>query len=139
MTTDFSGLIASAQDAPAFFDKDSKKGAKIAGFIQAIELRQTRDIKTKRPEVWEDNSPKQQFVIVVAPTDGTEARTIYVKWWGEQRKAFAGAILASGSDQPKVGGLLSVEYIGEGDQPTDKALSPTKLYKYAYNEENLAF
>lgn len=139
MSNAIAQLIAEAQDAPAFFTKDSKIGDSISGTISAISLRQTRDFRTNKPEAWEDGSPKQQLVIVVDSTElesdkGDDGkRSLYVKWWGVQRKAFAKAITADGAEQPVIGGELTATFVGE-EPSKEKGFDPTKLYEYSYVE-----
>lgn len=138
--SNIAALIAAAQSAPAFFDKNSKIGDRFYGPIVSVDLRQTRDPKDNKPQTWEDGSPMQQLVIIVEDGSGevdekgeTAMRTVYVKWWGEQRKAFAKAIFDAGAEEPLPGGVLSVEYVGDGPKPKNKALNATKLYEYVYN------
>jgi hypothetical protein len=132
---DLSQLISEAQDAPAFFTKTSKPGTTITGIISSIAVRQTRDIKTKKPESWDDGAPKQQIVVIVDTTNTetgeTESRSIYIRWWGANRKAFAAGIIDSGATTPELGGALTATYKGEGVQ-ADKTLDPPKLYEYSY-------
>jgi hypothetical protein len=134
-TQQIANLLAEAQDAPAFFTKESKPGATITGEISAISLRQTRHYRTKKPEVWDDNSPKQHIVVIVDSTDRktgvTESHSIYIKWWGASRKAFALAVSDDGGEF-NVGGNLTVKYVGEGDQP-DPDMDKPKIYEYAYS------
>jgi hypothetical protein len=128
-------MMAEAQDAPAFFSKTSNPGDTLTGVISSVSVRQTRHYKTNKPETWDDNSPKQQIVVIVDSTDRktgeTESKSIYVKWWGDNRKKFAAAIAAGGGAEPAIGGTFTVKYEGEGEQP-DKDMDPPKIYEYAY-------
>ena len=65
MSESIAQLISEAQDATAFFTKESKVGDTITGTITAVSLRQVRDYITNKPNYWEDNTPQQQIVIVV--------------------------------------------------------------------------
>lgn len=130
--------IAAAKSAPAFFSKNSKKDDRVDLRITSISMRQTRDEKNK-PESWEDGTPKRQVVVTgdnlnagVEGTKGHEqpAFTVYIKWWGAQRKNFAAACETAEMDEPLVGDILSVTYLGEGEKPANKMLSAEKLYQY---------
>lgn len=130
--------IASAKSAPAFFSKNSKKDDSVDLRITSIGMRQTRDEKGKL-ETWEDGTPKRQVVITgdnlnhgVEGTKGNDqpAFTVYIKWWGAQRKNFAAACDAAEMDEPLVGDILSVTYLGEGEKPANKMLSAEKLYQF---------
>lgn len=131
----FGELFAEASDAPAYFDKDTTIGEVLEGEITALSLRQTRDHKTKKPEFWDDGTPRQQFVLVVntgmIQFDGDDGkRSVYIKWWGAWRKAFAKAVLATAAE-PEIGGMLRAVYVGLGE-PSAAGMSPAKLYDYEY-------
>lgn len=127
-----SNMIASAVDAPAFFNKDSKVGATVTITVTATDVRQTRDPKDNSPQFWDDNTPMQQLVIIGNNAADGKPVSIYIKWWGEQRKRFAKAIQDAGVAEPEAGDTLKVTYVGEGEQPKNKALSKPKLYDYVY-------
>ncbi len=136
MSESIAQLISEAQDATAFFTKDSKVGDAITGTITAVSLRQVRDYITNKPNYWEDNTPQQQIVIVVdsdelATGEDDGLRAVYVKWWGVWRKAFAKAITASGATEPEIGGILTVTF--ESEVPNkDTKMDAMKVYSYAY-------
>lgn len=141
MPIDLRDAIAAAQSAPAFFDKKSAPKDTVTGVITFIDMRQTRDPQNGKLQYWEDadggasdgpKRPMEQLVIILDPGNGEAPGTVYVKWWGEQRKAFAAAIIDAGAEQPEVGGQLTVTYDGLGPEPANKALSAPKLYSYAY-------
>lgn len=134
--SELSQMIASAQSAPAFFDKDSKKGSSIMGRIVSIEARQSIDPVTRKPETWDNSGDaKKQIVIILDSTnipnaESDDKRTVYVKWSGENRKAFAAACDDAKVAEPKVGDYFTASYEGEGAQPANKMMSPTKLFSY---------
>lgn len=128
-------MIGAAQDAPAYFNKDSKIGDSITGIIRNVSVRQTRDFKTNKPESWEDGSPKQQIVVVLDSTDDkgeVTAHSVYVKWWGQRRKAFATAVVNGGSEAPEIGALLTVAFSGV-EKATQKGMDDEKLFEYVYD------
>lgn len=130
--------IAAKQTAPAFFTKDSAAGDTIIGVVKAASFRQSRDFSNNKAEFWEDGTEKEQLAILVndsalvdeAAKDNGD-RMVYVKWWGEQSKAFAAAILASGSKDLEVGGTFTVTYTGLGE-PKKKGDNAPKLYTFDY-------
>lgn len=133
----FAERIAEASDAPAYFDKDSKPGDTVTGRITAISLRQTRDFKTKKPETWDDGSPREQFVLVLDTGanqfEGDDGkRSVYVKWWGRWRKAFAKAVLSTEAEEPELGGSLTATFVGLDDSAVDDGMSAAKVYEYIY-------
>lgn len=126
-------LIAGAVEAPAYFSKESKKNSTVTLVVTATTIRQTRDIATNKPESWDDGTPKQQIVIVGASTNDGAHYTIYVKWWGAQRKAFAAAFTESETGEPMSGGMLTATYVGEGAK-ADPKLDAPKLFEYSYTD-----
>lgn len=133
----FAELIAEASDAPAFFDKDSAIGESVSGTITALSLRQTRDFKTKEPETWKDGTPRQQFVAVLQTTlnqfEGDDGkRSIYIKWWGSWRKAFAKSILTVNAEEPELGGSLRATFVGLDVEGAKDDMSPAKIFEYTY-------
>lgn len=143
----FSDLIAEASDAPAYFDKDATIGEALTGRVVAISLRQTRDFKTKEPEVWKDGTAREQFVIVLqtglVQFEGDDGkRSLYIKWWGVWRKAFAKAVLNAANKygtepEPELGGTLTAMFTGLGES-TDSSLSPAKLFEFDYYPPGVA-
>lgn len=132
-------MIAEAQDAPAFFGKESKIGDAVTMVIENISIRQTRDFRTKKPETWEDGSPKEQFVIIgksdtlAKSKDDDGLRSVYIKWWGKMRKDFAKVIIESGYSEPAEGGTLTMRYSGEQPEAeVEKGFDAEKYYSFAY-------
>ena len=128
--------FAEAVSAPGYFTKESEVGDSITGTIVAANFRDRRDAKGK-VQRWDDDTPQENLVITMETTlsqfDGDDGkRSIYVKWWGEQRRDIAKAVNAAGATVPTAGDTLTVTYVGDGPQPKDKALSPEKLYEYEY-------
>lgn len=129
--------LAAASDAPAFFDKDSKVGDSITLKITSVSERQTIDPASKKRQTWEDGTPKMQLVItgnnVDFGVDGApekEAYTVYIKLWGKSLKALSAATKTAGLEEPSVGNILTVTFVGLGEKPDNKALSQEKLFEY---------
>lgn len=127
--------FAGAMVAPAYFDKDSVVGDVISGPITAVTIRPKRE--KGKLVLWEDGSPQENLIVTIQTDliqdekdDGL--RSIYIKWWGAQRKSIAKAVSAAKRAAPQVGDTLSVTYVGEGPQPADKKESPEKLWEYEY-------
>lgn len=113
-------------------------GDVLRGVVISAELRQARDDDGK-PDFWDDGSPKQQVVILLQ-TDLDEGedengkaddgkRAFYVKWWGEQKKAFLAAIRVAEVDDLYAGDKFAVKYIGDGEK-AKKTWSAPKLLKF---------
>lgn len=132
-------LLANAGGITAAFDKNTPFGTAWQGTITSADVRQTTDFDTGKPEVWDDNTPKQQLVIVIqtdartAPDDDGK-RAIYIKWWGEQRLNLIKAVEAAGDDDVQVGGKFFARLIGDKPNEKNPRLSNIKVYEYAYQK-----
>lgn len=129
-------LIASGDTVTSAFSKESPIGSTITGTVISTDVRQTRNYETGDPETWADGNPRQQAVITLETTqrssvDDDGHRAVYVKWWGEQRKALVAAVRAAGDVDVRVGGTFTATYYADGEQE-NKKLNPPKLYRYTY-------
>lgn len=134
-----SDLLSESLSNKAFFNKDSVIGDTVTGTVLDSEVRQSRDFDDNKLEFWDDGSPQLQLVINIqtdirdAPgEDGEEddgIRSVYVKWWGSQRKALLTAIKKSGVKDLAEGDVFTASFVGEGEQP-DRKKSKPKLYEY---------
>ena len=137
LETKVSDLLSESLSNKAFFNKDSKVGDTVTGTILDSEVRQSRDFDDNKLEFWDDNSPRLQMVINLQTDildggpDGEDdgVRSVYVKWWGAQRKALLTAAKDAGVNDLAPGDKFVASYIGDGEQ-TDRKKSPPKLYAY---------
>lgn len=125
-----------------------KGGAKTAKFDQigrtwsgpltGIEKRQATNFDTSKPEFWDDGNPKEQYVISIQ-TDLREdenddgIRAVYIKDWGDQKKALRAALQAFGGT-PSNGDIFTATYYADGEKP-QRGFAP-KLYKYEFQKVN---
>lgn len=108
-------------------------GETIGGKIVASETRQTTDFTTGDPQFWPDGSPKIQIVFTIKQDGEEEEGCIYVKNWGQQRKALALAVKNTGLDANHAlaaGNYLYVTYKGEEPNQKNPRLNATKIYEY---------
>lgn len=122
--------------------KFDKIGKTYAGPVVSAEIRQATDpANGNAPEFWPDGNPKNQVVIglqtdernpEIENDDGV--RYIYIKAWGEQKKALqAAAQEAKGSPAP--GDFFTATYVADG-QKTNPAFNAPKLFKYTIKKGN---
>lgn len=130
-------LLSESLSTKAYFNGDSVIGDTITGAVTDFEVRQTRNFDDNKLEFWDDGSPRVQLVINIqtdlppADADDEGVRAVYVKWWGQSRKAFLTAIKDAGVSDLAAGGTLTASYIGDGEK-VDKKKNPPKLYAYGY-------
>jgi hypothetical protein len=135
-------LLSESLSNRAFFNKHSVIGDTVTGDVIDYEVRQSRDFDDNKLEFWDDGSPRLQLVINLQTDlreepneDGSDdegIRSLYVKWWGTDRKNFLTAIKQAGVGDLAEGGKLTASYIGDGEQP-DKKKSAPKIRTYGYN------
>jgi hypothetical protein len=129
-------LVAnSGESAPSFFNKDSKPGDTVTGHITDVQVRQARDPQTNKLRTWENGDPTLQVVVTIQtdldPVDENDdgARSIFIKWWGVQRKALLAALKAAGQEDLSDGQEFTATFVST-EKATGRAMSDTKIYEY---------
>jgi len=128
-------LLSESLSNKAFFNKNSVIGDTVTGTVLDSEVRQSRDFDDNKLEFWDDNSPRLQLVVniqtdLAEDEDDDGVRSVYIKWWGAQRKALLTAVKEAGINDLAAGDTFTASYIGDGEQ-TDRKKSAPKLYAYA--------
>lgn len=129
------GAFASS-GAKSAFTKDSPIGTSVTGTISSWEMVQVTDFMSGTPQFWDNGDPKMQLKIIISTNlvedeGDTGERSVWVKTWGVQRKAFQDAVEEAGGDFAKAlapGSTLSVTFTGMG-QAKGNFPAP-KLYAY---------
>lgn len=133
-----SELLSETLSSRSFFNKQSVIGDTVTGVITDSEVRQSRDFDDNSLETWDDGSPVQQLVINIQ-TDLNEPteeypeddgmRTVYIRWYGAQRKALLKAAKDAGVTDLFAGDQFTASFTGLGEQK-DKKKNPPKLYAF---------
>jgi len=96
-------------------------------------VRQATEFGTNKPLTWDDGRPQEQVVVTLstglreaADDDGT--RSIYIKGWGSQLKAFKAAVAKAGK-KPGPGDTFTARFTGYGPKPAGGGF-PSKEYAY---------
>ncbi|RTE49622.1 hypothetical protein [Actinobaculum sp. 352] len=122
----------------SIFTKDSVLGETHEGTIVSIDLRQTTDFQTGKPQTWDNGDPKMQCVISLQTSERDDAeddgfRAAYIKMWGGQRKALTDAARTAGferlSQALAPGNVFRATYVRD-EPPARPGMSPTKVYAY---------
>ncbi|WP_217182676.1 hypothetical protein [Streptomyces sp. AC495_CC817] len=112
--------------------KFERPGQTWSGVVTKAEPRQATNFDTGKPDFWEDGQPKMQAVVSIQTDlreDETDdgVRAIYIKMWGDQKKAFRlAAQQAGGAPQP--GDTFTATYYADGEKP-QRGFAP-KLFRY---------
>lgn len=133
--------LLAGNSAKAFFDKYSQPGDTVTGVIEKIETTQVNDFQTKQPAYWNDGRPKEQIHIIIQTQlrdpsieDDDGRRSLWVKGWGLQLKAFRDACKQSGVKVPKPGDTITERYVGLGQQ--GNAPQPPKVFEFHIEPAN---
>jgi hypothetical protein len=127
--------LLTGSGAKSYFNGDSQPGATITGTLDLIETSQMRDFQTKQPSFWNDGRPQMQIHIVIqtnlhdpAVEDDDGRRSIWIKGWGIQLKAFREACQKAGVKKPHKGDQFTATFTGYGER--GNAPQPPKVYEY---------
>lgn len=136
---DAKALDAIGEGGPrAAFIKDTPIGTTVTGQIVDAVVRQVTDYTTGEPQFWESGEPKQQVVITIQTDnmddrDDDGKRGVYVKMWGDHKRALLDAMRAMGASKLSQalhpGNILTAVF--EREEPNrNPRLNATKIYKY---------
>lgn len=135
-----------SQSGKSAFTKDSMPGTRVTGVIENVTANQVRDFQTKQPAFWNDGSPRLQVLVtidtgVIDPNveDDDGRRTVYIKGWGVQRRAWLQALHNAGlkkASEVKPGDRFTATFTGYG--PQGNLPQPPKLFEYAIEHQSPA-
>ena len=129
------GDLLAGNSAKAYFGANSQPGDSVAGVIEKIETTQVNDFQTKQPAYWNDGRPKEQIHVIIqtqlrdpSVDDDDGRRSLWIKGWGIQLKAFREACRQAGVKIPKPGDTITERFVGldqRGDAP-----QPPKVFEF---------
>lgn len=129
------GDLLAGNSAKAYFGANSQPGDTVTGVIEKIETTQVVDFQTKQPAFWNDGRPKEQIHVIIqtqlrdpSVEDDDGRRSLWVKGWGIQLKAFREACMQAGVKIPKPGDTITETYIGLGKR--GNAPQPPKVFSF---------
>lgn len=129
------GDLLAGNSAKAYFGANSQPGDTVTGVIEKIETTQVTDFQTKQPAFWNDGRPKEQIHVIIqtqlrdpSVDDDDGRRSLWIKGWGIQLKAFRDACRQAGVKIPKPGDTITERFVGldqRGDAP-----QPPKVFEF---------
>lgn len=129
------GDLLAGNSAKAYFDANSQPGDSVTGVIEKIETTQVNDFQTKQPAYWNDGRPKEQIHVIIqtqlrdpSVDDDDGRRSLWIKGWGIQLKAFREACRQAGVKIPKPGDTITERFVGLG--PRGDAPQPPKVFEF---------
>lgn len=129
------GDLLAGNSAKAYFGANSQPGDTVTGVIEKIETTQVNDFQTKQPAFWNDGRPKEQIHVIIqtqlrdpSVEEDDGRRSLWVKGWGIQLKAFREACRQAGVKIPKPGDTITERFVGLG--PRGDAPQPPKVFEF---------
>ena len=129
------GDLLAGNSAKAYFGANSQPGDSVTGVIEKIETTQVNDFQTKQPAYWNDGRPKEQIHVIIqtqlrdpSVDDDDGCRSLWIKGWGIQLKAFREACRQAGVKIPKPGDTITDRFVGLG--PRGDAPQPLKVFEF---------
>ena len=129
------GDLLAGNSAKAYFGANSQPGDTVTGVIEKIETTQVNDFQTKQPAYWNDGRPKEQIHVIIqtqlrdpSVDDDDGRRSLWIKGWGIQLKAFREACRQAGVKIPKPGDTITERFVGLG--PRGDAPQPPKVFEF---------
>lgn len=126
--------------------KFERPGDRISGIIEKVTANQVRDFNTKQPAFWQDGSPKLQVLVTINTgvtdpnvEDDDGYRTVYIKGWGEQRRAWLDAIRRAGLHKAadiRPGDRFTAVFTGYGQ--SQNGMQPPKVMEYTIEHQSPA-
>ena len=127
--------LLAGNSAKAYFGANSQPGDTVTGVIEKIETTQVNDFQTKQPAFWNDGRPKEQIHVIIqtqlrdpSVEDDDGRRSLWVKGWGIQLKAFREACMQAGVKTPKPGDTITERFVGLGQR--GNAPQPPKVFEF---------
>ena len=127
--------LLAGNSAKAYFGANSQPGDTVTGVIEKIETTQVNDFQTKQPAFWNDGRPKEQIHVIIqtqlrdpSVDDDDGRRSLWVKGWGIQLKAFREACMQAGVKIPKPGDTITERFVGLGQR--GDAPQPPKVFEF---------
>lgn len=129
------GDLLAGNSAKAYFGANSQPGDTVTGVIEKIETTQVNDFQTKQPAFWNDGRPKEQIHVIIqtqlrdpSVDDDDGRRSLWIKGWGIQLKAFRDACRQAGVKIPKPGDTITERFVGLGQR--GDAPQPPKVFEF---------
>lgn len=129
------GDLLAGNSAKAYFGANSQPGDSVTGVIEKIETTQVNDFQTKQPAFWNDGRPKEQIHVIIqtqlrdpSVDDDDGRRSLWIKGWGIQLKAFRDACRQAGVKIPQPGDTITERFVGLGQR--GDAPQPPKVFEF---------
>lgn len=130
MTDDLDRLLSGGAKSATF----ANPGDTVTGIVDNVKVRQATEYGTGKPQTFDNGDPREQIVVTLRadgiPTsdDDDGMRSVYVKGWGLQRRAFIDAVKLAGVDRPTPGDRFTATLLRL--EPSKQGGFPAKVFEY---------
>lgn len=129
MTDDLDRMLQGGAKSATF----ANVGDTITGIVVDVIIRQATEYGTGAPQTFDNGDPREQIVVTIkaegiTPEDGDDDlhRSVYIKGWGHQRRAFIDAVKKAAKPTP--GDRFTATYTAS--KPSDRGGFPAKVFEY---------
>ena len=113
--------------------KFEREGDTITGIVDEVLIRQATEYGTGKPLTFDNGDPREQIVVVIRADDVVREdenddgfRSIYIKGWGQQRRAFIQAVRDAA--KPTAGDRFTATFTRS--EPSKQGGFPSKVFEY---------
>lgn len=131
--------------------KFQQPGDTVSGIIESVTAGQVHvydsinQRPTNQPDYWQDGSPKVQVIVTIdtgtrdpSVEDDDGRRSVYIKGWGLQKRAWLNAVRAAGlrkSSDVKPGDQFTATFTGY-DPNSKNPNNPAKMFEYTIEHQS---
>lgn len=139
-------MLASIESQSSKGAKFEQPGTSISGIIENVTANQIRDFKFRQPKFFDDGQPQMQVLVtintgVIDPMveDDDGRRTVYIKGFGLQRRAWLQALHNAGlrkAAEVRPGDRFTATFTGFGE--AKPGMNAPKLFEYVIEHQSPA-
>lgn len=139
-------MLASIESQSSKGAKFEQPGTSISGIIENVTANQIRDLKSRQPKFFDDGQPQMQVLVTINTgvtdpmvEDDDGRRTVYIKGFGLQRRAWLQALHKAGlrkAAEVRPGDRFTATFTGFGE--AKPGMNAPKLFEYVIEHQSPA-
>lgn len=139
-------MLASIESQSSKGAKFEQPGTSISGIIENVTANQIRDFKSRQPKFFDDGQPQMQVLVTINTgitdpmvEDDDGRRTVYIKGFGLQRRAWLQALHNAGlrkAAEVRPGDRFTAMFTGFGE--AKPGMNAPKLFEYVIEHQSPA-
>src|SRR5580765_1661624 len=129
MTDDLDRMLSGGAKSAKF----EHPGDTVTGIVDEVMVRQATEYGTGKPQTFDNGDPREQIVVIIRvdnhiPEDENDDgfRAVYIKGWGQQRRAFIQAVRDAAKPAP--GDRFTATFTKS--EPSKTGGFPAKVFEY---------